>query len=528
MPVSGKLQRVSRLVWVGCCLTGLLAAQISPPTQPTGSGFGLLDAVRNALSAHPQILTEKQQVEIQKGLLLQQTAAFDTVLQGSFSQSRTYSPLTQLQQLQAFEAGVLANSQLSNSTTINFSASRLFRNGISVSPVVQSSRSADNLTNIPGLGLSHFDVEVDLPLLQGRGRTAVAAQETAADIEVGATLLDVNQTIAQTLATAASSYWALVAAMKSLQVALESEARGRSFVENTQTMVDADQTPRNDLNNVIANLADRTATRIAAEQAVASARQQLALNMGLTADQVLAMGDPSEDFPPGEDQPLLPDDSATLRRYLSESLDRRPDVLAARRRVQEAQTLVAGARNLLRPRLDVTITTGYSGLREGRSLGDYLVSPFRNVGGADIAGGLNFRFPVGNHAATGQLEQAKASEIQAQLRLLDTSRTVSAAIVNAVQNLREAIARLASARQSVESFERALAGERAKFSLGLNSIVDILSIEDRLTSAQSNQVQSKLSYAQAIIAFRYATGTIVAPDRPVQTINRDVFVTVRP
>jgi len=93
--------------------------------------------------------------------------------------------------------------------------------------------------------------------------------------------------------------------------------------------------------------------------------------------------------------------------------------------------------------------------------------------------------------------------------------------LNAVRNTAAAVAQ---AREAVKSFQAALQGEREKFSLGSSSVVDVLTIEDRLTTALTNQVSAELAYALALAQLRSATGTIVEPDKPVQSVNRDVFV----
>ena len=51
-------------------------------------------------------------------------------------------------------------------------------------------------------------------------------------------------------------------------------------------------------------------------------------------------------------------------------------------------------------------------------------------------------------------------------------------------------------------------------------------MEDRLTVAEQSQVNAELGYALALTQLRFATGSIVAPDQTVQSVNRDVFFTV--
>jgi len=76
----------------------------------------------------------------------------------------------------------------------------------------------------------------------------------------------------------------------------------------------------------------------------------------------------------------------------------------------------------------------------------------------------------------------------------------------------------------VDSFRSALTGEREKYAGGIGSIVNILSVEDKLTAALSEQVQSEFAYVIALAQFRLATGTLVQPNQAVQNVPADTFV----
>src|SRR6202035_1548979 len=99
--------------------------------------------------------------------------------------------------------------------------------------------------------------------------------------------------------------------------------RGEVYVDNVKALIDADHVPHTDLNDVAANLADRAANRIAAEQQVVVARQQLPIDMGTSAYDLFNGFDPTDDFPPGEDHPLPANTTQSLQSCLDEALQRR-------------------------------------------------------------------------------------------------------------------------------------------------------------------------------------------------------------
>jgi outer membrane protein TolC len=284
-------------------------------------------------------------------------------------------------QEQALAAGVQTDNVLTNLSGYDIQGVKTWRNGASVSAVLGVTRDLDNLTNLAGTSSSNFSLAVEIPFLRGRGRAAVAAQEDAASIEVRASQFDLNQLIAQQIASTASNYWNLVAARKVLKIAQDAEQRGIAYVDNVQAFIDADRVPQSDIHEVTANLAGRTATRIAAEHQVMAAGEQLRLDMGLLPNEVLSVAGVLDNFPDSENESLPASKSAATQEYLQESLHRRADFLAARTREVEAGKLLSAAKNRLLPSLNLTVTTGYNGLQEGRRLGEILRAPYAGVQG---------------------------------------------------------------------------------------------------------------------------------------------------
>jgi outer membrane protein TolC len=510
-------------------LTLVVLQQCQTYAQPAAprSGLTLLDAIESTLDHHPLINSQRAQVQISRGLLLQASGVFDSSITSGFSGNKASIPLTGLQQQQDSSLGINSVDQLTNNVNYGIGVQRLFRNGISISPQFQQTRTTDNLFEVGGVNSSVLNIGVIFPLMRGRGRMAVAAQELAAKTEVGASLLDFNQLISQLMANTAADYWNLVAAQKNLAIATENEDRGKTYLSNVQTLVDADHVPRNDLHEVVANLAQRSSTRMAAEQQVLVAQQQLAFDMGTGADHIVAyLPLPADDFPNAEHQELPGDTASCMDYYADEALRRRPDYLASQARYTENKTLLNGARNRLLPQIDLNFAAGYSGLQEGRQFSSFLSSSYLGVPGPNVTAGITYTFPAGNQSARGSVMQSEGLVTQAEMQSQQLARSINSSVMVALNALRNAILRAKTARQSVESFQSALAGEREKYAGGIGSIVNILQIEDRLTSAQSDQVQSELAYALALTQFRFATGTLVRSDQPQQKVAEDTFLTL--
>jgi outer membrane protein TolC len=497
------------------CLTSVLWPQGPPGT------LTLQEALESTLREHPQGRIGEQQVVASRGVQREASGIFDPVISSGMQQTFAPTPLSTAQQV---ANGGGPNSAETNLTVFNASATTLYRNGIAAGPVIELDRTRDTVLNAAGINQSRLAYQLTIPLLRNKGPEVVAAQEISAGVQVEASQLDLNQTFTDLLTNTAVSYWELVGAIRMLGVAFSSEQRGQMLFENVSDLIRAEHTPRNDINQVRANLADRIAGRIAAGQQVVAARLQLALAMGLPPEGIASLADPAEDLPEAIGAPA--DDSATVRRYIELALSQRADYLAARKRVEAARTLLAQAKNGLLPSVDLTLSSGYSGLRQGVYPTSYLTSLIHGVHGADAMAGVSYQFAPRNIAAAGRLAQTEASIRQAELRAADIARSIAAGVVVALAGVRNAGMRLEKAGESVTAFQAALDGEREKYRLGFGSLVDILTTEDRLTSALAVQVQARLDAAVQLAQLRQATGTLVAPGAAAPRADRQAFLTL--
>ena len=77
----------------------------------------------------------------------------------------------------------------------------------------------------------------------------------------------------------------------------------------------------------------------------------------------------------------------------------------------------------------------------------------------------------------------------------------------------------------MDAFQEALRGEQDKLALGIGSIINLLTIEDRLTAAAEREVAAWRSYGQALVEFRFATGSLVPVRDDLPTFDVRTFTT---
>ena len=491
----------------------LLATNCS--AQPQALGLSLLDALSTTLDRNPAIRLQLAVVDSQRAVLRQTAGQFDTQLSAGSNASRAYSPST---------VGVRADSIESNVVSLTGSAQRQLLNGITVGPQVTVAREQNNTLNTNSITSTRVVYSVNIPLLRGHGREVVGAPRQSAAQNVDAALLSLNDTTAHLLEATAEAYWNVRGALENLTIAQDSERQGVRFVETVQTLIAADKKARNDIYAPQANLASRTAARIAAETQLYQARQQLAFAMGFSPADMAELPDPTDKFP-------VPDAALTRVSYqsrsqglLSMALRRRADLLAEQKRQQANQTLLISARNALKPQLDLTLNGGYSGLTDGRGLPDGRGAAYPGAHGPDLTGALSYKFAPRNNAAEGRLTVQELTVRQSDLRQQDLGRTIALEIRKNLEGARLGADQIKSAEASVEAYTNALQGEEDKLSLGLGSLIDILTVEDRLRAARLTSVGARLSYSVSLARLRLAAGAIVAPDEAIQSVGKEIFL----
>lgn len=489
-------------------------------------GVTLVAALRTTLEMHPALLAQIEQVNINRGLQQEAAARFERLFDADLIQDRQNSPLQHRERTSLVRDGVpAANTQVLDVARVQLGATRMFRNGVAVDFRAALTRTTDNLFYDGGVSRSATRVVFTVPMAGNRGRPVVAAEETAAGAEVESSLLDVQQTAAGLIANTAIAYWNVMAAKKQLAIAIGSEERGRRFHENIRALIDADRLPQNDLHNVAANLAERTGNRIAAAQTVVDRRRDLALAMGVDARAVAGLPDTVDVLPESVRAVPAELDDARVQCHVDAALRARGDLRASQLRVQAARTRMTAARDLMRPRVDMKLSVGYAGMREGLGLNDYVTALLNGGHGMNAQFGLAY-VARSRQFAAGRMLASQAAVRQAELLQHDLDRAIRASIVQGLAAVRTSVARLERAAAAVESFQQALEGHQEKLRLGVASIVELLTVEDRLTNALLKLVDAQLAYPEAIVRLRLATGTLSSPDRPTLPPDADTFFTV--
>lgn len=490
---AARLHRPRALVRAAA-LAVLAAAAPARAQQP---GLTLEDVLRTTLDANADIRAAAWEVE-------RQGAGVD-VASGSFDPQMTVAMASRDERNPQFGAQDLPGIASTRTLAYSLGVEQPFRSGLVVSPALSFSRLDAAGTSLGPRNQAIASLGVTMPLLRGRGGGLAVASERSAAMLHAASAAELAHRRSQTLLGATEAYWNYAAAHARMDVLRGTEERSARLVDQTRTLVAADQRPAVDLLPMEANLASRRAARITGERGLIAARQELGRAMGIDPAAVLRLPPPATAFPtgPGGDgvdaEPGLVDDALRQRR----------DLEAARREHDASRDLLAGYRGEARPRLDLTVTLGYQGLEAGDELGRF-VSPFYSeLGGMHTRVELTYGMPLRNRLAGGRARQGAAAEQQAALRYAELQRQVQLDAAAAQETLQRSAEELTLFGEAARLHGLALESEQRRFRLGTSTIFDIINAEDGLTSATLAEIDARTRYAVSLARLRHTTGSLI-------------------
>lgn len=499
---TASVRRASALL--GFCVIAPFAPARAARAQSAAdaSGITLQRALDEVLVNGVQLQLAERQVRVGEGTLLVARAPFDPQLVTSLSTERS----------NAFtgDANAGPDAVLTRTITSAMALPKHFLSGVAVTPRIEMAQS--EVPDIPGSPTSRASVtlEVSVPLLRDRGGGVIAATERAARYSLDAARLEARHAAAAAVLATALAYWNDLAAEERLAVYRSSEERASQLVQDTRRLVEADERPAADLQQLLANLALKKAARLAGEQASVEAREQLALAIGRRTEELTQPIRATGGFPavpPGAFPDTDFDTPAVVR-----AAGRRADLAALRAARTASEERFRGALNGLRPRLDLSMAIGYQGLTTERGIRGALSSLHRNVPGLDASVQLSYGLPLASLAAHGETLRSRAAYDQARIREAELARQISSGVRAGRAALRHGREALLASRDAVALSRRAVENEKRKFQLGMSTLFDVILAEDALTNARLSEISGQQAYAAAIARVRYETGTILGVD----------------
>jgi outer membrane protein len=484
--------------------TLLTALTLAPNAQ--GQDLRLTDALQLALSQNPDIAVQRTQVDAAFGQQQQAAGQFGWALSSRLSYDRTIMPLTDSFRMPG-ATGLIDQTRVF-SVAYQLGVSKQLRSGLVIGAGFDATGN-DDTTHAPAVAqqnLVRLNVSLNVPLAQGGGR-AVTAAEDAAAVTAQARRCELLDSAARTLYSTLVAYWNYRARIELEKVALNSEVRSASLFEAIKKLVAASEKPAADLVLLKADLADKAAAREVAALGRREAQQALGHLLGLEAAAIAALPEPAESLPGAARRvTAVPARVAALG---SEALARRPDVRALALQLEAAQRDMDGARDLLKPRLDLSMGVAYAKASEGEGRYRLFNEPGRYQSTPSVFARLNFAFPLANDQAKGAVRERAAMLSQVTIRQRALAIAVATGVDSALQALLSSAAQLNVGRSGLALYEQAVNQEIIKQRNGMSTLIDVINTETRFVNARVNFLQAQLAYATAIARLRLETGTLV-------------------
>ncbi|HVS51211.1 MAG TPA: TolC family protein [Opitutaceae bacterium] len=468
------------------------------PAVLSSESISLADAIQATLANQPGVEITRQQVLQRAGNAQSASGQFDWALGSFYSRETNRTPT-------GTPPPFLAVHRVETSI-YGFGFAKQFRNGISVTPQVSVVDARDNVSSPAPFSQSDLSLTITVPLLRGLGAKTTGATEAAARTAVRAQEAQARFQLEQIVYQTASAYWNCLAARRNLEILIDTAASAQKVFSTVEVFAKGGELDSATLDQSRALVSTRQAEREDGELTYFQARQALGLALGLGAKQLARVPDVSSEFPAVIDVTRIP--AAIGEKYVSESLARRGDYLAAGLNVDAQQLLLDQARGNLKPQLDLDLKLGYAGrdARADRFRPAYALS--NDLTGVNALGSFTFQWPIANNVARGAYVSQRATLEQAKLNSAQAANGVASSVLVALETLRKTIAQYQLSTQAVDTYKRAVEQTGEKLKVGEASLTELIDVQDRYASARRVQIDTIRRYAVTLAQLRLLTGTL--------------------
>jgi outer membrane protein TolC len=319
-------------------------------------------------------------------------------------------------------------------------------------------------------------------------------------------------TVTQTLANVRNAYWDLVFARSSVDVAQRALQLADKLVEDNRARVEVGTLAPLDIVQAEAEAANRRQNLAVAEAALQTAE--------LTLKRYIVSGteDPlwRQELQP-IDLPSLEPAPADIEGAVRKALERRTDLVNARKNLQSSDISLKYFRNQTLPDVDLVASYGGQGIggtsirRAG--LGSDQILETIPGGYTDALGLLfnrdypswNLQFNVSYNLfgsqADAQYARARVQKNQSQARLRALELQVATEVTNAALNVQSNLKRVEAAVAARELAERRLEAEQSKFEVGMTTNFFVVQAQRDLRDAQNAELRALADYRKSLVVF---------------------------
>jgi outer membrane protein TolC len=324
--------------------------------------------------------------------------------------------------------------------------------------------------------------------------------------------LQFQEIVVNTVATTKQAYYDLIFSIDNLEAARKNLALARKLLDENEIRVKVGTMAPLDVVQAQAEVASREEGVIVAENTLAEAEDILKRTIFPANDPATwALRIVPTERPTAEPYPV------DLDAAITRALEKRTDVVAARKSIEQADISLQFARNQVMPGVDFVASYGAAGLggtglvRQPPLGGDVVetipggygdaLSSVSNLDFPTWRIGVNVSYPILNRQAKASAAQARIAKDQALASFRRLELAVAAEVRSAGRAVETNFKRVASTRAARVLAAQRLDAEEKKFAAGMSTNFLVTQAQRDLAVAEVNELRAVLDYHKSLIAF---------------------------
>lgn len=314
-----------------------------------------------------------------------------------------------------------------------------------------------------------------------------ASSVRASELTLQALQLSHDDSLQDVFKSAVDGYYQWFTADASLSAALEAEKAANETLRSAEVKFRAGTGTREDVLQAQTAAAQAALTVIQRQGERENALGSVAIVMGLPANTPITLVAPAS----ANGASALPDWDVLL----AKSYDTRPDLRAQKLRVEIAEANRDNTASNARPSISVSARDGIS----------------ESDGSSNHSGsvGVNVSIPIFTGYRQTYQNRAAEKEIEiAQANFERLKQTASLELWQGWQSVRTAEATMKAADTVLASAQESLRAARARYSVGLGNLINVLNAQSALANAQQQQARARFDWYRARITLARASGEL--------------------
>ena len=479
------------------CAAGFTRAAEDTKTQQgeRREAIALVDAAIRALKSNLDITSSRQTKESRLSDIVVEQAKFDPTLSVNGQYLRTVNPLNRpvFGGTQSNLTEITIFDQRNSSVTVD-AQTNLVTGGnldLNYSPAytnVNPSVAQGFLFNPAWTG--GLAMTLTQPLLRNAGLDVNKAFIRIAQNNAAVEEHIFRDRVLTVLATVEQTYWELVFANENLKVAEAALKAAQNLLAENRAKAKAGVMSIVDVLQAEAAVASRVEQILIAEKSIRDQEDQLRrlLNPGeneLREDLRLTPQDP----PAVALQPI------SLQEAIDIAIERRPEIVQAKKNVDSSELNTNFAKNQLLPTLSFQGTLGLAGLggNLGSSVNSNFSGDFYNYGA-----GLVLSYPLGNRSAWSTYNKRQMEGRNAQVSLVSVRQQIIVGVREAVRRVQTDFKRIETTKSARIMAEKQLQAEQERLKVGLSTTRFVLEFQRDLATAQGNELRAIVDYNKSL------------------------------